>query len=154
MAIDDKTETLREEDLRQFTGTEKYWKTGMPWHPFVYTDGVHYVVHRGQALWMLDVIGSWQTHPDVLEDKTLQDLQFWTFEKRKNGRSAVMRCERDRNDVAVEQKIDYTDFPLSYMRFYLAHMWCYWKADSMEDMGYDDDVIRPSTGVLLLPSEY
>ncbi|MBD2115189.1 MULTISPECIES: DUF6876 family protein [Cyanophyceae] len=146
--------SLREEDLRQFRCTEQYWKTGMPWHPFVYTDGVRHVVHRGQALWMLTVIGSWQTDPKVKKNKRLQDMQFWTFEKDKHGSGAVMRCERDENDVVVEQTIGYTDFPLSQMRFYLAHMWCHWEARSKKNGDEDLGFLRPSTGVLLLPSEY
>lgn len=153
MATEDTQKELREEDLRQFSGTERYYTTGIPWHPFVYTDGVHYVVHRGEAFWMLDVIGSWQTDPKVKKDKMLQDIQFWTLEKDKHSSRAVMRCERDENDVVVEQKISYTDFPLPSMRFYLAHMWCYWDARSKKNA--DEDLgLRPSTGVLLLPSEY
>jgi hypothetical protein len=99
--------SLKAEDLSHFTGTVNYWRTGMPWHPFVYTDGVRHVVTDGEALWILDLIGSWQPEPQVKNDPMLQDMQFWTLTVN-DDHSAEMRCERDKDDVAVQQKYDAT----------------------------------------------
>ena len=49
------TKTLSEFDLRQFTGSENWYR-----HPFVrqvlFTDGAKYVADQGGAYWLLDAI--------------------------------------------------------------------------------------------------
>ena len=143
-----KRNKLVQGDLAQFRGTEQYWRTGVPWHPFLYTDGVQHVAEHGEAYWILDLVGSWQGEPQVKHDPMLQDIQFWILTVNEN-QSAVMRCERDRNDVVVRQEIAYTDFPLPEIRFYLSHMWCFWKYSREKGPRRTEDY-----GVLLLPSEY
>lgn len=140
--------TLCMEDLQGFYGTERYWSTGSPLHPFVYTDGVKYLVHRGSAFWLLDAIASWQRDPRILNDEDLQDMQFWNLKVHENS-SALLQCERDTDDVVIEQTIPFTDFPLPQIRLYLAHIWCAWESHPNEHC-----VPSPKYGVLLLPSEY
>lgn len=139
--------TLTEVDLRHFHGTEHYWCTGIPFHPFVYTDGVRHVAEKGSAYWLLDLIGSWQFEKVVKHDKALQDIQFWTLTVN-DDQSAEAICERDQGDIAVRQKLEYTDFPLSKIRFYLQHMWAYWAAPKHPNRDPSEN------GILLLPSEY
>ncbi|PSN15937.1 hypothetical protein C7293_04820 [filamentous cyanobacterium CCT1] len=140
--------TLTENDLRQFTGTTRYWRSSLPFHPFLYTDGVHYLANQGQAYWLLDLIGSWQIEPAVKKDPVLLEMQFWTLRVNENS-SAVAICERDSGDIVVTQRIPYTDFPLREVRLYLAHMANYWNYSSERGPRTTSDY-----GVLLLPSEY
>lgn len=116
------TKTL---NLEQFIGTENYYPH---WIGIRYTDGVKYLAEEAEAYWLIDAIASWQLSPEVKGDPMLQRIQFWKL--RVDGHSAVLTCERDENNIAVTQKISYTDFPLESITLYLAN------------------------GILLLPSEY
>ena len=59
----------------------------------------------------------------------LQEIQFWTLTVNQDD-SARLVCERDADDIVVEQEIPLTDFPLPELKFFLER------------------------GVLLLPSEH
>ena len=72
---------------------------------------------------------SWQICPQVKQDRMLREIQFWKLRVNPDN-SAVLTCERDKDDVALTQAIEFTDFPLEEVKLYL------------------------SNGVLLLPSEY
>jgi hypothetical protein len=50
----------------------------------------------------------------------LREIQFWKL-KVNEDRSAILTCERDNDDVALTQTIEFTDFPLSEVKFYLTH---------------------------------
>lgn len=112
-------------DLEQFTGTENYYRHWL--RRFIFTDGVKYLADRG-AYWLLDAIASHQTR-QLLLDPMLQEIQFWELQVNPDS-SAVLRCLRDTNDVALTQEIGFTDFPLDSIKLYLTE------------------------GVLMLPSEY
>lgn len=113
-------------DLARFTGSEVYYQ-----NPFGirYTEGVQYMAEHGGAYWLIDAIASWQRNPKVRNDRMLQEIQFWKLTVHED-RSATLICERDQGDVAIEQQIPFTDFPLAEVKLYLQE------------------------GVLLLPSEY
>lgn len=113
-------------DLQQFIGTENYYRHWF--RRFVYTDGVHYVAEEGAVYWLLNAIASYQTR-QLLRDPMLQEIQFWELQVNPDS-SAVLRCLRDTDDVALTQEIEFTDFPLDSIKFYLTQ------------------------GVLMLPSEY
>ncbi|MBC8120766.1 MAG: hypothetical protein H7Y22_02880 [Gemmatimonadaceae bacterium] len=106
-------------DIDQFTGTEQWYC-----HRFglLYTDGVRYVANHG-AYWLIDAIAS---HQPTVQD---EPIQFWKLTVQPDC-SAVLLCERDTNEPLLSQEIDYTDFPVPEIRFYLAD------------------------GVLMLPTEY
>ena len=115
------------ENLNNFHGTENYYTN--PMYPFEWTDGVKYLVENGEAYWLLDSIASWQKEPIIKSNQDLRQVQFWKL-KVNSDNSAVLTCERDRDDVVITQKIPFTDFPLEEITLYLCD------------------------GVLLLPSEY
>lgn len=117
---------LTQTDLTQFTGTENYYQHCL--RQFVYTDGVYYVAQTGGAHWLLDAIASHQ--PKLLQYPMLQQFQHWILKVDLDNQKAQLICERDIDDVVVTQDIEFTDFPLEQIRFYLV------------------------TGVLMLPSEY
>ncbi len=108
-------------DLEQFTGTEKYYKH---WLGFNYTDGIHYLVEKGNCYWLLDIIGSYQPkHKN-------KPFQIWEL-KVNEDKSAIIDMKEDSDKpILVKQKLDWTDFSLNEIKMYLID------------------------GVLLLPSEY
>ena len=120
-----------EENLRQFTGTEKYYSNSV--YPFRYTEGIRYLADHAGAYWLLDAISSWQGNPIIKSNFDLSLIQFWKL-KVNSDKSAVLICERDLDDPVITQRIPFTDFPLLEVTLYLCDM--------------------KSQGVLLLPSEY
>jgi len=125
-----------EHSLAGFTGTEAYhrWSPLFPKH--VLTDGVKFLCEHGGnsgAYWLADLIASY--HAKAMKDKSLRDIQFWTLKVDFEKKSAVAICERDTDDVAFKQKIEYTDFQLPEVKLYV------------QPTGNDEFCI-------LLPSEY
>jgi hypothetical protein len=90
---------------------------------------VKYLAEEAEAFWLIDAIASWQVSPKVKRDPMLQEIQFWKLRVNPDN-SAVLTCERDTDDVALTQAIEFTDFPLESVKLYL------------------------SNRVLMLPSEY
>lgn len=117
---------LTQADLAQFTGTENYYQHWLK--RFVYTDGVYYVAETGGAHWLIDAIASHQ--PELLLDSMLRQFQHWILKVDLNNQKAQLICERDSDDVVLTQDIEFTDFPLDEIRFYVV------------------------SEVLMLPSEY
>ena len=111
--------------IESFTGTENHYKR----LGILYTDGVKHLADECEAYWLIDAIASWQISPTVKNDSMLQEIQFWNLRVNLDN-SAVLTCERDTDDIALTQEIEYTDFPLKKAKFYL------------------------SSNILMLPSEY
>jgi hypothetical protein len=101
------THPLRREDLKQFYGTEKWYRHGLA-RDVLYTDGARHVAVHGGAFWLLDEIALAQKYqPKVMAEA----FQVWKLTVNED-RSATLSCE-DGNLVEVYRKtLDYTDFPL------------------------------------------
>lgn len=97
---------------------------------FRYTDGVKLLADKAGAYWLLDAIVSHQTSKQIRSSRSLQEFQLWEL-KVNPDQSCVLTCRAD-SDIppVVAQSIEYTDFPLDYIKLYV------------ED------------GVILLPSEH
>lgn len=117
---------LTQDDLAQFRCTDNYYQHWL--RRFVYTDGVRHVAEEGGAYWLIDAIASYQ--PKLLKDQMLQEFQHWILNVDLINQKAQLICERDNNDVVLTQDIEFTDFPLEQIRFYVV------------------------SNVLMLPSEY
>lgn len=117
---------LTQDDLARFSDTDNYYQHWL--RRFVYTDGVRYVAEEGGAYWLIDAIASYQ--PKLLKDKMLQEFQHWILKVDLDNQKAQLICERDSNDVVLTQDIEFTDFSLDEIRFYVV------------------------SKVLMLPSEY
>ena len=118
--------------LRNFYGTEGYTRYTFG---ILLTDGVKWLCDAAQSYWLVDAIGSWQLDKKVRDDEMLQGFQFWKLRVKTDAagnKSAVLTLERDENNVALTQNIEYTDFPLDEIDLYYS----------------------PQDKVLLLPSEY
>lgn len=119
-----KITTLTESDLRQFTGTEHWYR-----HPFnrhiLYTDGVKYVADTAGAYWLIDEITFGQMQTKI----AAQPFQHWKLKVLPNH-SATLTCEDGDYNIVFTKEISFTDFPLAEISFF-----------------FTDNVI-------LLPSEY
>lgn len=102
--------------LNQFSGSEQLYKH---WLGFHYTDGVFHLAETAGAHWLLDAIGSYQVTRRVREDPMLQEFQLWELHVNLEQRTADLRCLRDTNDLAFNQLIQFTDFPLTHQKLYL-----------------------------------
>jgi len=104
-------------ELDQFTGTENYWRH---WLGLKFTDGVKYLADKAGAHWLLDAIFSYHRP---------EPFQVWTL-KVKDSQAVLTMQEDTGQPEKVKQEIEFTDFPLESIKFYLIDK------------------------VLLLPSEY
>ena len=98
--------TLTEQELRQFTGTEQWYKHYLGG---LFTDGVKYMAGKAGAFWLLDVIFSYRRK---------EPFQVWTL-KVKDRVGVVTMREDTGQPVKVRQEIPYTDFPLAEIKLYL-----------------------------------
>jgi hypothetical protein len=114
-------------NLQQFTGSETFY---CHWTKrFSYTEGIKYLADRANAYWLIDTIASFQFSPTIVRDPMLKEIQFWKLRVNAD-KSAILTCERDSDDIALTQEIEFTDFPKERITLYL------------------------SNSVLMLPTEY
>ena len=109
-----------EASLAQFTGSEQFHKFSGLFRKHLITDGVKYLCDQAGLYWFMDIIASY--HGACMKDPKgmLQDFQIWTLTLNKTGRGAKVICERDTGDVAITQRIPYTDFALKTIKLYCA----------------------------------
>lgn len=116
--------TLIESDLKQFTGSENWYRHGLV-RKVLYTDGAQYVAEHGGAYWLIDEIAFSQCNRKIAAAR----LQVWKLAV-KADHTAILTCT-DGNDRLVHRKrLTFTDFPLEEITL--------WFTDN----------------VILLPSEY
>ena len=110
-------------ELLHFTGSETLYRHGLN-RNFLYTEGVQWLAENTGAYWLIDAIASNQSV--ALRDPMLKDMQFWTLKKQQDG-SWLLFCERDTNDVAIRQDIEFSDFPLLEIKLWVGlsgdHKW-------------------------------
>ena len=99
---------LTQSELKQFTGTEHYYRH---WTKrIVFTDGVHYLAEKAGSYWLIDAIASY---------KRKEPFQVWVL-KVKEDKSAVLTMQEDTGQpVKVRQVIPFTDFPLDEITLWL-----------------------------------
>ena len=117
--------TLTKADLKQFTGTENWYRHWLV-RRLLYTEGVQYVAETGGAHWLIDDIALAQRFEKNLAKEA---FQLWRLTVKEN-RKAILVCEDGNGHGIFAAQIEYTDFPLDEITFYLVNH------------------------VLLLPSEY
>lgn len=110
-----------QEYIAQCNGCDNYYK-----HLFgrgtVYTSGVKFVADKAGAYWLIDAIMSHHKTPKVL--KVCNGFQHWKLTKNKKGDGFRLVCTDGGQDgnvekVAVTQRIEWSDFPLDSIEFYL-----------------------------------
>lgn len=105
--------------MNQFTGTETWTRYSPIFPMMLLTEGALWLAENCEAFWLMDAIASHQ--PKALKDPRLREYQFWTL-KVNADKSAKLICERDTNDIAIQQKIEYTTFPLPEIKLYVGPM--------------------------------
>lgn len=120
------TKTLTKADLRQFTGTEQWYRHWIK--TLIYTEGIKYVADTVGAYWFLDIVAT--EHVPLLKQNPLLEIILTVAD----DETAVITAGDGDTPPIWTRKLDYTDFPAGTWKFYLA------------DSG--------DANVLLLPSEY
>ncbi len=118
------TTPLTTSDLRQFTGTEHWYRHALM-RSILFTDGTKYVADTAGAYWLLDEIAFAQADKHI----AVEAFQLWKL-KVHADQTATLTCENGNCNVILTKPIGYTDFPLEEISFYFAD------------------------NVILLPSEY
>lgn len=99
--------TLTAEALRQFTGSENWYR-----HPLnrkvLYTDGAQYLAEHGGAYWLLDTIAITQAHVKAV---AAEEFQVWVL-KVHADHTALLTCEDGNGRTVYQQPLEFTDFPL------------------------------------------
>lgn len=103
------TEQQFKDNLRQFTGTEKYYRHTLG---LVFTDGVNWCINTCSCYWFLTMIGSYKYQLGK------EEFQVWQLAKTAEAKAIVI-CEDGNKNELIRQEIPFTDFP--YSRLVL---WC------------------------------
>ncbi len=102
------TEQLSNSVLRQFTGSETWYRHGVN-RAVLFTDGAKHVADNAGAYWLLDDIAFAQ----ILECKVkAEEFQVWKLTVDLEKRSAVLTCEDGNGNAVLTRNIGFTDFPL------------------------------------------
>lgn len=107
-------ETLREQDLRYFTGSEN-WYRHSPFSKYLYTDGVQYVAEKGGAYWLLDKIFACIS---CVSGLAKEPLSCWKLTLNDEGQGARLVCTDANYTELYAENILFTDFPLKKIEFF------------------------------------
>jgi hypothetical protein len=105
--------SLTEADLRQFTGTENYYRHSL-FRKVLYSDGVQYLAEQAAAYWLIDAVAAAQYgEPRV----RAEEFQVWklTVDPTHHAR---LTCEDGNNNVVYSQDLDFTTFPLATVELF------------------------------------
>ena len=117
-----------QKNMAHATGSMSYTKH---WLGLILTDGIIQLREDADCFWLVDAIASY---------KRKEEFQLWELETNLKEKSAVLTMKTDTNNPElVRQEIEYTDFPLKKIQFYV-------------QLGSIDG-INPCY-VMMLPSEY
>ena len=110
------TKKLTAAELRQFTGTEQWYRHGIV-RDVLYTDGAKYVAEQAGAYWLLDEIAFAQRG-----DKNVagEEFQLWKLMV-KPDHTATLTCEDGNGNAVYSKAIEYTDFPLPELALYFTN---------------------------------
>lgn len=107
------THPLNTADLRQFTGSEHWYRHGLA-RNILYTDGAKYVTDKAEAYWLLDEIAFSQGIKRV----AAEEFQHWKLKVNLADSTARLTCEDGNGNVVLSKRIGYTDFPIEEITLY------------------------------------
>lgn len=116
--------SLNEINLSHFTGTEKYYSYRIGRNEILLTDGCKYVADKGQAYWLFDIILFYQNHNNIKGEY----FQVWSLKKNSEA-SWSITCDDGNDNILITQHIEYSDFPLSFISFYVVDKVCMLKSE-------------------------
>ena len=111
-----KTAQLTEADLRQFTGSENWYRHAINSN-VLFTDGAKYVADQGGAYWLLDAIAIAQRYEKRV---AAEPFQVWTLRVR-SARTATLVCDDGNHNIVYTQHVEFTDFPLDEITLYFTN---------------------------------
>ena len=76
------TATLSEGQLRQFTGSDNWYRHGIN-RSVLYTDGAQFLAEQGGAYWLLDIIAIAQQHDARVAG---EEFQVWNLKVHSDSR--------------------------------------------------------------------
>ena len=100
--------TQLEQELRQFIGTEGYYRLGPS---SVLTDGTKYLADTAGAYWLMDAVASYLPQFNGREEFIVAKLSV-------SGGKADLVLDNGNGNVLDTQHIEYTDFPLQAIQLY------------------------------------
>jgi hypothetical protein len=109
-------QALSPNDLRQFTGTEHYYKHAFN-SKFVYTDGVRHFAQNagGGAYWFLDIMAT------EVYDLHKKKHAFLSVKMTVIGTKAQIKATDGNDKVLWERELDFTDCPEGEWEFFMIH---------------------------------
>jgi hypothetical protein len=107
------TTSLTEADLRQFTGSEHWYRHALV-RDILFTDGAKYLADAAGAYWLLDEIALAQKFNAPV---AAEAFQLWTLTV-KPDETATLACEDGNGKPVFAKAIEYTDFPLPEITLY------------------------------------
>ena len=111
------TKTLTKDDLRQFTGSEQWYRHGIN-RSVLFTDGAKYVADTGGAYWLLDEIALAQCHNKRVAG---EEFQLWKLSVNLDQHTAMLTCDDGNGNIVFRKKIAFTDFPLEEISLYFCN---------------------------------
>ncbi len=110
------TPTLSTADLRQFTGSEHWYRHALN-RQVLFTDGAKYVADAGGAYWLLDEIALAQRYDARV---AAEAFQCWKLAVRPD-QTATLTCEDGNGHAVLTKQLAYTDFPLDDITLYFTN---------------------------------
>lgn len=108
------TKNLTTENLSNFWGSASFFRSWMS-RSLIYTEGVEFINQNG-AGWLVDAVLSHVLHtPKVARE----DFILATLKVNLEKHSAVLTFDDGNGNVLAKQMIEYTDFPLPEISFYV-----------------------------------
>jgi len=107
------TKTLTKADLRQFTGSEHWYRHALN-RKVLFTDGAKYVADQGGAYWLLDAIAITQRYEKKVAAAA---FRVWKLTV-KPDHSGTLICEDGDCNIVYTQTLEFTDFPLPEITLY------------------------------------
>jgi hypothetical protein len=111
-----KTPKLSADDLRQFYGSENWYRHGLV-PRILFTDGAKHVADEGGAYWLLDEIALAQRFEKRV---SREPFQVWKLTVHQD-RSAVLTCGDGSNNIVYTNRIPFTDFPVDEVTLWFAN---------------------------------
>lgn len=106
---------LKQEDLAHFYGSQQ-WFRHWAVRSVLYTEGAQHVFEHGGAYWLLDEIAFRQ-----MDRKAVKNEPFQVWDLKVVNSSGMLTCENGNGNVVYTKKLDYTDFPLPSIRFFVEY---------------------------------
>lgn len=116
MSSSSETPRLAIAELRQFTGSETWYRHALN-RRTVYTEGVQFLAERAGAYWLVDEILLIQ--PEAAKLK-LPEFQCWKLTVHED-RSAALVCFDGNYAERYRKRISWTDFPLPEIELWFAN---------------------------------